>query len=110
MACQWVEEDPKYADGARAPGGEAALCEESVGVLPADLAKAGQAPQLQKPGNNFERRAEEGKSGRSGAMRYVVVGLGKVDLSPRLARRGKPRRRSDHGATLAPRVDGQRRK
>ena len=42
-------------------------------------------------------------------MRHVVVGLGEVDLGPRLAGRGKPRRRGGHSATLTPRVGGQRR-
>ena len=101
--------NPEYASGARAPGREATLCEEGVGVLPADLAETRQAPYLPQPGDDFGRRAEKGKGSRSGAMRHVVVGLGEVDLGPRLAGRGKPRRRGGHSATLTPRVGGQRR-
>ena len=39
-----IEKDPEYASGAGAPGREATLCEESVGVLSADLAETRQAP------------------------------------------------------------------
>jgi hypothetical protein len=37
-----IEKDPTYASGARTPSREATLCEESVGVLPADLAETRQ--------------------------------------------------------------------